>query len=301
MEKFDSWKEYGGASEGSGRSKKIWLINPIDNSIGLFKFIKSEYTTENFSEKLASEIASIIGLKSAKVKIGTYHNDKGSLSYNILENDIETDKKIIEGIRLINNYYPEYNNYSLYDESIKEYYSLEMIKKAIDKYSMFDKILKMQIFDFLIGNTDRHHSNWAIIENGTSYSFCPLYDNGSSLCCYLKEEKLDCYLGNDKQRFMAQVKSKSTSRIRINKKRKKEPSHFEVIKYIKKNYNEDVIEFVEIIITELSEEKIVEIIELYGEGVISKKREKVITKFLIEKIKILKDVFDIVAKGGNNV
>jgi len=49
---FSSWIEYEGASEGSGRSEKIWLVNPENNTIGLFKFTKSNYTTEHLSEKL---------------------------------------------------------------------------------------------------------------------------------------------------------------------------------------------------------------------------------------------------------
>ena len=28
MKDFSNWKEYEGASEGSGRSEKLWLINP---------------------------------------------------------------------------------------------------------------------------------------------------------------------------------------------------------------------------------------------------------------------------------
>ena len=29
---FSSWEEYEGASEGSGRSEKIWLVNPISKN-----------------------------------------------------------------------------------------------------------------------------------------------------------------------------------------------------------------------------------------------------------------------------
>ena len=36
---FDSWNVYNGASEGSGRSEKIWLISDT-GEIGLFKYPK---------------------------------------------------------------------------------------------------------------------------------------------------------------------------------------------------------------------------------------------------------------------
>lgn len=70
MTDFNSWKEYEGASEGSGRSEKIWLVDSASNMIGLFKYPKSLLTTEYFSEKLASELGRKIGIDCAKVDIG---------------------------------------------------------------------------------------------------------------------------------------------------------------------------------------------------------------------------------------
>ena len=48
------------------------------------------------------------------------------------------------------------------------------------------------LFDCLIGNSDRHHSNWGVVpyikKGDTQYHICsklsPLYDNCSSLCAY---------------------------------------------------------------------------------------------------------------------
>ena len=57
---FDKWDIYKGNAEGSGRSEKDWLI--YKNMIGLFKYPKSEYTTEHISEKLASDIAALLDI-----------------------------------------------------------------------------------------------------------------------------------------------------------------------------------------------------------------------------------------------
>ena len=42
---FDSWNVYNGASEGSGRGEKIWLISDT-GEIGLFKYPKIDPTTQ---------------------------------------------------------------------------------------------------------------------------------------------------------------------------------------------------------------------------------------------------------------
>lgn len=44
MKDFSFWMEYEGASEGSGRSEKLWLMNPDTGQSGLFKF-KKDLTT----------------------------------------------------------------------------------------------------------------------------------------------------------------------------------------------------------------------------------------------------------------
>lgn len=41
MKDFSFWVEYEGAAEGSGRSEKLWLMNPDTGQTGLFKFKKT--------------------------------------------------------------------------------------------------------------------------------------------------------------------------------------------------------------------------------------------------------------------
>lgn len=71
---FSSWEEYEGASEGSGRSEKIWLSNPSNGEIGLFKFPKTEYTTEHISEKIAADIAKLIDIECMRVVLGKFNS-----------------------------------------------------------------------------------------------------------------------------------------------------------------------------------------------------------------------------------
>ncbi len=244
LNKFDDWNIYEGSSEGSGASKKIWLTK--DNKIAVFKYPKVVrydencnpiYSKEYLSEKIASIIAKRIDIDCAEIEIGTRERQIGCISY---------DKKgkteiLLEGIYFITAKYPKYNMDKLVDEDKMEYYSVEMIEKCIKPFSKISDIMfsfyKMLIFDFIIGNRDRHQNNWGMIFNYKdimSIRFCYLYDNGSSLCSYVDEESIDRYIGRDKVAFNSLVDTKSRSRIRIDSKLKKEPTHSEVMRYLKK-------------------------------------------------------------------
>jgi len=98
------------------------------------------------------------------------------------------------------------------DENLR----LEDIEKAVKKrYYAAEDILQslaqMIIFDALIGNMDRHHENWGIVEHSLISSrqaslapkeliskrrFSPLFDHGSSLLFELGEAKVSVYLKN---------------------------------------------------------------------------------------------------------
>lgn len=198
MKDFSFWKEYDGASEGSGRSEKIWLQNPDTGQIGLFKFKKDIDTTDNISECIAYDLACILGIPCAKFEVGMYEGREGSMSYNILK---KPDQILVEGIHFIMLMYPKYNPELFIDTMTSHRYSIEMIKKAIERFVPIDDLLKMLMFDYLIGNSDRHQNNWAIlIENG-KMQWSPLYDNSSSLCAYISEKNIPNYMGKDKNRW----------------------------------------------------------------------------------------------------
>ncbi len=284
---FSSWKEYEGASEGSGRSEKIWLVNPVNGDIGLFKFPKTEYTTEHLSEKIAADIAKLIDVKCMRVELGEYNSRLGSLSYRINRQD----ENLIEGIQLINKYYSHYNEQILYDSERDEYYSLEMILRSLEEYRLQKDFFAIPIFDFLIGNTDRHQSNWAVLQKDKNLKLCPLYDNGSSLCCYILESQLDSYLGKDRLRFQSLVDTKSRSRIRVNKKLKKEPKHIEVLQFLRVNHYNDVIGIAKTIKDNINVHNIDSILGEYG-TIMSEKRMILIKRFLLEKVRLMARQFN---------
>lgn len=287
MKDFSYWKEYEGASEGSGRSEKLWLINPDTGQTGLFKYKKDIDTTDHVSECIASDLAKLIGIPCAKFEVGTYNGREGSISYNIVE---ENGMILIEGIYCISLRYHSFDADKLININTNEKYSLEMIEKVVNMFGLYDDFLSIIIFDFLIGNTDRHQSNWAFIMKDKRVKLSPLYDNSSSLCAYVKESKIKYYLGKDKLLWKSLVDTKSKSLIRIGINDEKQPTHAQVLMFLKKNYYKQTKSIVDKILKVVTEDNICDILDKYNE-VLSGDRKELIKRFLLSKKEIMKRIY----------
>lgn len=122
-------------------------------------------------------------------------------------------------------------------------YSFQMIVESMKGILGISTISKIVLFDALIGNSDRHHSNWGITETKAFLSLekglfpvnamtiSPLYDNGSSLCSYINENDIETIL-KDKMKYEAIINTKSKSAIGWNNIRP--IRHFELVKNLKR-------------------------------------------------------------------
>lgn len=222
----------------------------------------------------------------------------GSMSYNILENKYDT---LFEGILFIQKRFPYYDKDKLEDNYSNMKYSVQMIKKSLleDYYFDIKKIYKMIIFDILIGNSDRHHSNWAIKHKREKVSdhmtkitldLCPLYDNGSSLCSYEDNNNLEIFF-KDKMKFEALINTKSKSAIGWENERP--IRHFDLLKKIKDNAYELTVEYIEKIKNNINEENIDKILNEFENNIISEDMKKLLKMYILERRKRMLEIYDL--------
>lgn len=292
---FDNWQEDSDRGKfGSGASEKIWLMEPLTNKTGLFKYpkIKDEecniVTGEYWAEKLACELAKLLKINCSEVEIGYYKGRIGSMSYNFTEGI----KVLIEGVSFIEKKYPNYNKDKFIDETSQKKYSLQMIEECLPQY--LQSTLLMILFDALIGNSDRHHSNWGIVfalddKKGMYDYFSPLYDNGSSLCAYVNDEDIN-KLFKDKMMYNALLDTKSKSTIGWDNQRP--IRHFELVENIKNNYYKETIRYVENIKNEITIDKITTILNNFDDTIISKEKKSLIIKFIIDRRNKILEIYN---------
>lgn len=292
---FSQWQKPEELSEASGASEKIWLRSSDGATTGLFKFPKTRNfpgkpettSTEHVSEWLASQIGKILSVPCAEVELGTYRGRVGSLSILITDKQNE-HLELNEGVAFIKEVYPQYDAKAMMDTDSGTYYCLEQILQSTREYLPIQFWIEVLLFDFMIGNTDRHQSNWALLkdENG-QYRQCPLYDNGSSLCSYIEEEQLERLFSKDAGPMRSLTDTKSRSRIRIDGSVKKEPTHKEVVRYILNRYPRSAVPTARNFLDRLSQEQIDELLSELPDRIFSVDRKRLVSYYLKEKKRIL--------------
>jgi len=156
-------------SSASGMLPKKWVIK---NDIRyLLKGSETAFRQEPFNEKIASQFIDCSLIEHVDYQLVNYKNNILSVCPNMLDNYHE----------LISAYFASNNKkdrnesyYNHYIRSCKELGIKGDIKTSLDQ---------MIVIDYLIGNTDRHWSNFGVIRNSDTLQverLAPLYDHGAS-------------------------------------------------------------------------------------------------------------------------
>lgn len=187
--------------EPMGTKNKFW-VDLHDQTRWLFKYSREirnserDIAGEHWSEKVASEIAGIIGVPCAKVELAKYETGWGAISrkFPVLESDSSEcgHTELVHGNELLAGAISDYDQNKKYGHSWHTFGNiLTAISRATENQSsaIRDEAYRIVggfvVLDALIMNVDRHHENWAMFrtshEGVSKYSMAPSFDHASSL------------------------------------------------------------------------------------------------------------------------
>jgi hypothetical protein len=175
-----------GAHETLGTKKKVWLREPSGRRV-LFKEARLN-TGEDWSERLAADLAGLLGLPHAHVDLAVRHGVRGVAVDDFIpaHHDLVHGNELMSGCFLG---YPRDQRWGVRQHSpgrIRE--ALEGLHVGIPSSPSvprlgdgFDLLVGYLLLDAWIGNTDRHHENWGVIAGADGFVMAPTFDHASSL------------------------------------------------------------------------------------------------------------------------
>lgn len=180
------------AQEQLGSKQKFWCQISGSDSQWLFKF-SQEHTGQHWSEKVAAEIADLVSMQHAQVELAIFDGCIGSIGESIARNG----RELFHGNQLLGGLVTGYDRDATYKHRD---HTVTNIVSSLQKFFVKEEGFKAAcsqlfgyfLFDALIGNTDRHHENWAIsYRKGDDETFkfiAPSFDHASSLGRELRDE-----------------------------------------------------------------------------------------------------------------
>lgn len=201
-----------------GARKKLWVSDGKNKF--LYKknkqFPNGDYTFENLSEFLAKEIGNMICVPCVTI---------------IMLKDAILSKVEYSGTIHAFIEYSEELQHSFHMSDLSTFDISTLLDRKSNEF--YDDVLEMLFFDILIGNSDRHPGNFMYQDN---HKFYPLFDNGSSLCSYIEEDKIKYFL-KDTMRYNAMLTTESRPVLRTDQR----ITHYELLQILKQqmpgNYN----------------------------------------------------------------
>ncbi len=183
-----------------GSKPKFWYYN-VALGRCLYKLSRPG-TGEDWAEKVAAELANLLGLPHARVELATWRDSRGTISPSF----VPRGDALIHGNEILLAVVPGYPGCRPGSRNFYRVpqHTLEVVLRILEAgfiapprgwtlppgvTNAVDVFVGYLLLDAWIGNTDRHHENWAFVghlaeleprEKYESY-LAPTYDHASSL------------------------------------------------------------------------------------------------------------------------
>lgn len=240
-------KTYYGGSE-----RKFGIL--VDGYEYMIKFQKynnfGNKMYNHVSEYIGCHIFELLGFEVQETYLGTYNSEEVVACKNF----------VVDNYQFVP--FNDVGESTLDNDKEKYQYSYEDIMQMLtdnSKLTNVDNTIKvfweMFIVDALIGNFDRHGSNWGFLKKDNKYYIAPIFDNGSCLFPSMNDEEIMIEVMNSEDETNNRIYKYPTSQIKLNWKKS---SYYEVINSLEfKECNEALIKIYRL----YNHEKIVQLIE----------------------------------------
>lgn len=189
--------------EPMGTKDKFWYLD-LDLGTCLFKE-GHENTGEDWCECVSAELCQLLNLPCAAYELAIWQGRRGVVSPNFMSNN-ESLFPGNEVLYRLDRDYPAEQRFRVQKHNIESIYGcfhplevrlpVEPVPAGI--VTAKQVFLGYLMLDAWIGNTDRHHQNWALVqqseEKRVTYRLAPTHDHAASLGCTLTENEVELRL-----------------------------------------------------------------------------------------------------------
>jgi hypothetical protein len=178
-----------------GSKPKFWFRKQDDDQPWLFKYTRVN-TGEDWSEKIASEVAHLLEIPAAVVELAMFRGKRGSASRSFVEKDkgfgLIHGSEVLAG-RVLG--YEKTKQWHQSNHSIKNIISaVELTFTPRQRRQQLRTLAGFIVLDAIICNTDRHHDNWGLLRGPfgrgkARHQVAPSFDHASSLGRELGDER----------------------------------------------------------------------------------------------------------------
>ena len=214
-----NWRRFD--EEPMGTKAKFWLSEP-GGPLWLFKYFSQG--GDDWAEKIAAELAEILKMPHARVELACLGEVFGVISLDFTE-------KAKRGALLLGNAllqdmdpaYPKEQRFRVAQHTVARvlgFLTRDFIQIPADMqqaggwlegfYSAADVFVGYLLLDALIGNTDRHHENWGVLQTigqnaKLRAELAPTFDHAASMGQILQEEERENRVTTKDTRFAVEA------------------------------------------------------------------------------------------------
>jgi hypothetical protein len=247
------------------------------------------YPIESVTEYLINKMGDVLGLKMNECELVICNGQIRFLSkYFLQKNEL-----LIHGAEICGDYLNDREMAKEIAEdkkSARELFTFEFICDSLDNLfgrhsdSIKKELVKMLVYDCLVGNNDRHFYNWGVITNskrkGKRPIFAPIYDSARGLFWNESDAQIEHIYKISRQigsKKIANYSKNASPRVSFEDNYKS--NHFDLISYIK-GYDKEYDQIIKDLSSLSNEEKVVALLRNNFCIYMSKKRANLIEELI---------------------